>query len=143
MRIEIVEYYPLADKAVPYDTGTLHVYLCDFDVDIRGIGVMFSKGRWYINMPFFTGFDSEKQQAIRYSIFSLTNREKHKELIDLIRTEAVKYITENFINKLDVKLSSFKPYAPKEVKIAKQKRQDQLKKVFKTKDGNKKWSTKS
>lgn len=131
MRIEIVEYYPAKYKKVPYDTGTLHVYLCDIDIDIRGIGVLLNSLGWFINMPFFTGYDEDKKKPVRYPIFNFTDPNKQRELVALIREEGVKYITENFINKDKPKIGSFRPYSPDEVKKFKQK------KPFKTNQGKK------
>lgn len=99
MKIEVKAYYPLKDFALPYDTGTLHVYLVEENIHLRGVAVMFRKNRWYVWIPTRHGYDEKTKKMVRYPLFNFDDREKNKEMVTLLKKEAIAFIKKNFIDK--------------------------------------------
>ena len=85
MNIEIVGFYPLVfDKKKPFLEGTLHIYIIDLDIDIRGIYVINQKKRWIFRMPHKRTIDSDTKESVGYPIFSFTNAERNAFLLKAI-----------------------------------------------------------
>lgn len=97
MEIEVEEFYPIeVNKEKGTLRGTLHVYLTEEDIDIRGIYVKKEKKHWFFGMPQAIGKDHETGERVRYPTFHFTGQKKHKELIGLLREKGKAYI-ENFL----------------------------------------------
>lgn len=137
MQIEIVEFYPADDFEVPFDTGTLHVYLIEQQIDLRGICVHYRKGRWFFNLPFFTGIDDETKEEVRYPVFSFTDREKHKLFVEEVKKKGLEYILKNFVHNKEITKKVFKRLGKKAVI-----KKPYVKKEFPKKDFKKKCHTK-
>jgi len=95
MNIEIVEAYPTQlggqnKKRIAY---SLHVYIIDFDIDFRGVIAIKYKDSYIIRMPSRTSLDEETQKYVQYPILSFSNREKFKELVNLIKEKTIEYIS--------------------------------------------------
>ncbi len=87
MNIEIVEFYPKKTnpKKKTNFLGTMHVYLVDDHIDIRGVSVVMLKDRYFFRLPHLPGFDGEKR--VFYPIFNFTSPEKQKDFFaSLIKT---------------------------------------------------------
>lgn len=99
MDVEIVEFYPIKDtlKENGYLSGTLHVYVIDLDLDVRGFYIKKSDRGWVVRMPQFVGKDINGE-SYKYPSIDFTNREKQKSLIKSVRAAGRKYIEENYIN---------------------------------------------
>ena len=96
MNIEIVEFYEFRRDEKKFKIeGTLHVYLIDLDIDIRGIYAVRSGDRLFIEMAYKTGIDEDTKEHIRYPVFSFTDREKNKILLEKIREKAEIYVNLN------------------------------------------------
>lgn len=99
MNIEIVEFYPITqDRKMTKMSGTLHVYLIDWEMDIRGIYVKKNGKKWIIIMPHQKAFDPKTQKIERYPIISFSDPKKYKEIMENIRKLAVTYIEEKIRN---------------------------------------------
>lgn len=100
MNIEIVEFYEdMRNDAKQILTGTLHVYLIDEEIDLRGVYVSKRKNYWYIGFPQKVGFDPDIEENVRYPVFSFTNAEKNKQLLNEIVTKGREYIEKNVLSK--------------------------------------------
>jgi hypothetical protein len=99
MNIEIVDFFPFPKQIIKNKTcGTMHVYLIDLEIDIRGMYIEFSKnGSLYIRMPGGFGIDHETGQKVRYPIFSFTSQQKGKALMQAIKTKAKEYIQKHLL----------------------------------------------
>lgn len=97
MNIEIVECYPIKLKKKADFAGSLHVYLIDYGIDLRGAIIIKNKNHWIIKMPYKTGIDQETGEYVSYPIFSFTDREKGKSLLNEIKKKAIEYIEENIL----------------------------------------------
>jgi hypothetical protein len=106
MNIEIVGFYLNLDKRKKI-FGTFHVYLIDFDIDLRGIPVFKGKAGYIIHFPHSTGIDEETKKPVRYPIFSFSDPEKHKELLGDIRQKGMDYLKNNIFT---FKISSTKHF---------------------------------
>ena len=92
MNLEIVEFYPIEiDQAKGNLNGTLHIFLSDIGVDLRGILVSKRKEYWNFTLPFRKTFTSDTE-VTRYPTFSFRDREKTNQLLQLIRQEGRKFV---------------------------------------------------
>lgn len=99
MEIEVIEFYPIEDNVIRVrkqkkTEGTLHVYLPEHDIDIRGILVKKTGNNWFFVLPFRECFDTETKKFVRYPTFGFANKTKNLALIASIRRESIKYIQE-------------------------------------------------
>ena len=103
MNIEIIGFYPIQDNKAKYKImGTLHIYLIDYGLDIRGIFAAVAKnGSVFFKLPCGFGVDQETGQKVRYPILGFTDQEKERDLIKELREKSKKFIEE--------KLSKAKP----------------------------------
>lgn len=96
MNIEVVEFYPIEkDDKKQSLKGSLHVYLIDLGLDLRGIFVLKKKDTWVFRLPYRKGIDSDTKQPVTYPIFSFMKPEMNKELMKAIREKGKEYIIDN------------------------------------------------
>lgn len=92
MKVEIVGFYKNIDRKFKM-IGTMHIYLVDLDLDIRGIVVnKGAKGRWFYRMPGRHGLDPETKEMMWYPHVSFSNKEMHDEMIQSIIEEGDKFL---------------------------------------------------
>lgn len=96
MNIEVVEFYPIErnDKKEVLK-GTLHVYLIDLALDIRGIFVSKKKNFWHFYMPHQKGIDQDTSKPVKYPIFSFMKPEQNKNFLKVVREKGKEYILKN------------------------------------------------
>lgn len=89
MKVEVVGYYPTVSKKKVKSPiiGTLHVYLVDEEIDLRGIHVIENKrGKYFVRLPHQKNYDKDEKKMVEYPIFNFFNAEKNaafkKVLID-------------------------------------------------------------
>lgn len=99
MKIEIVEFYPTELKGKKTYQGTLHIYLIDHEIDIRGIAVFKDKKKWFFQLPRKWEIDKDSGEKVFFPIFSFTSTQKNQEILDFLHKNAIKYIQENFLRK--------------------------------------------
>jgi hypothetical protein len=94
MKIEFVEFYPhiVSKEAKGRKNknyiGTVHVYLIDAQLDIRGINVYRNKDSFKFSLPFRVAFSADTGELGRYPCISFTDPKKHKELMDFLHQVA-------------------------------------------------------
>jgi hypothetical protein len=99
VRIEFVEFYPFQDwtKMQPRKPlGTVHVYLIEEELDIRGILVFRNGDRYLYVFPHFCAFDIETGKRERYPHLRFTNQAKHDALLGFLKTEVGSIIKKRF-----------------------------------------------
>lgn len=99
MKIEIVEFYPLhklvRKKKSDY-LGTLHIFIEDFEIDIRGIMVIImSNGNWFFQLPSVKTLD-EDGKKVSFPVFSFLDYSKQRSILDFCHKKCIRYIQENF-----------------------------------------------
>lgn len=93
MKLEVVEFYPMErDDEKQILKGSLHVYLPDMDVDLRGVMVRKRKNSWFFGLPTLLGIDPDTGKKVRFPVFAFVNREKTDELRSLIREKGKEYV---------------------------------------------------
>jgi hypothetical protein len=117
MKIEIVNYYPRWwDKEKMHSEGSLHIYVEDWKLDIRGIMVKWNGSSAYVRMPQMTSYDYEQKRKIAFPIVGFTDNNAMRSFIELIRQELKpyleKYAPESCIPRALVKKPQFKKKAP-------------------------------
>lgn len=92
MKIEVVEFYPDMTMRDPY-IGTIHVYLPDYEMDIRGIRVATRQERrgYVYHMP-QTSNIGEDQKPVYYPVCHFTNKDKQNEFLKKLHELANAYI---------------------------------------------------
>lgn len=82
--------------------GTIHVYLEDYDVDLRGIHYIWKKGKFHVRFPSRKGVIDDKE--CQYLIFSFCSAEKQKNLTIAIKQAMREFAkTELFCKQCDIK----------------------------------------
>lgn len=92
--IEIVNFYIInREDSKQFMQGTLHVYLVDLEIDLRGVFVSKKKDFWHFSLPLQKALDSEKKTN-RYPVISFRDRDKTTQLLQAIREKGKPYIEE-------------------------------------------------
>lgn len=100
MKLEIVEFYKFAPNPERKDSdkctmlGTLHVFLIDYNIDIRGIHVYKRKKGIFFMIPSQVSYDIEEKKNVKYPIINFIKAEEKKEFFDLLFKLAPKFIYE-------------------------------------------------
>ena len=96
MKIEIVEFYPIFKKNNDIK-GTMHIYIIDYELDIRGIFVTKQKKHWWFEMPYRSQYEKETKKEVRFPVICFTNQEKNDEFFKLLIENGKEYINKNFL----------------------------------------------
>jgi hypothetical protein len=100
VNIEIIEFFEdERDDKKQVLRGTLHAYLPDLGIDLRGIVVKKRKDSWYISLPTKVGKDHESGEPVLYPVISFTDRTKTAEMINVIRTKGKEFVEKELANK--------------------------------------------
>ena len=105
-KVEIIANYPKyrqKDKQGNWMiVGSCHVYLEDYDIDLRGIHYIWKKGKFHIRFPSKKGEIDGK--PCLYLIFSFCSQEKQKLLTQAIKQALREFATtEEYCKQCDVK----------------------------------------
>lgn len=102
MKIEIQEFYlKKNDKKNNSMYGSLHVYLEDFDIDMRGIQVMRRGKHWQFSYFHAKGIDDETGKEVYYPIFCFNDKARNKELFEFVETKGRGYIEKRLVEILE------------------------------------------
>jgi|SRR5580693_1762261 hypothetical protein len=102
LKIEVIEVYlTTIDKSLRYIKGTMHIYIENDQLDIRGINVRFHKERWLIWLPEAYSKDEETGVPVKYPIPSYASNWKQAQLLSFLKKEAVQYMQANYGNMFD------------------------------------------
>lgn len=85
MKIEIVEAYATQEK----NKYSMHVYLPDEDLDIRGIHVIFGK-KWLFYLP--SRINIDEGVTVRFPLISFCNPEKSKDFLNSLIEKGTSYM---------------------------------------------------
>lgn len=93
LNIELVEFYELheSQRKESVIAGTVHIYLINEDVDVRGLFYTYRKndGQANLQLPHQWQLD-ENGHKVRFPTFTFVNREKTKFMIE----ETIRKVTE-------------------------------------------------
>lgn len=105
MKFELVEFYPAEEQANGKSkkgfVGTVHIYLADYGIDIRGIGVCVNTGRMFFNMPNRVVNNHESGFVFKYPIITWRNDSVNKELMDFLHDKVKPIVLESLNSKTD------------------------------------------
>lgn len=90
MKYEFVEFYRSQIRKrnnKDFYAGTVHVYVIDFAMDIRGIAVIVNKKNVHFCMPSYKAIDPDTKKEVKYPIISFTTTVAPPGLIDFLRKE--------------------------------------------------------
>ena len=93
LTVEIIANYPMKKLKVNNEeviTGTLHIYLEDYDIDLRGIYYTVKNGKFFIRYASKKG--NMYGNLCDYLIFSFNSKEKQAELTKSILTALYEYV---------------------------------------------------
>lgn len=99
--IEVVEFYRMLERPSKKRAfGSLHVYIEEGSIDLRGIRVFHpKKGIWFFHLPTVRTLDRETQKEVVFPIFSYLDKKKDLELKEKIREVAIPYIEQKIKEK--------------------------------------------
>lgn len=89
MKFEFIEFYPIpiVEKKQKL-IGTVHIYLIEKKMDIRGIKVFRLKGKNFrIQLPYMRGWDSEEKKEVQFPVVSFADDEENQEFWTFIRED--------------------------------------------------------
>lgn len=87
MKFEFVEFYPInsAVKAKDLENiGTIHIYVVDHGLDIRGIVVKKRANSIFFKFPHFKAFDPEENKIVTYPYIKWTKDEDNVKMLDFL-----------------------------------------------------------
>lgn len=91
--VEIVEFYQIMEKPKKGRIfGSLHVYILEGGIDLRGIKVFNHGKNWFFKIPTIKTLDSETKEPVQFPIFGYLDKEKDREFKQTIKKLAVPYI---------------------------------------------------
>ena len=103
MKIEFVEFYRsnnvMCNKKTKKTLGTVHVYLIEEELDIRGISVIDTGKGMFFCFPHFYAIDEDTKEVVRYPYIRFVNASKHKTLMDFLHTEVKPIIRKRLLVK--------------------------------------------
>lgn len=92
LTVEIIANYPMKKLKInnaEVITGTLHIYLEDYDIDLRGIYYTVKNGKFFIRYASKKG--NMNGNLCDYLVFSFNSQEKQKELTKSILIALYEY----------------------------------------------------
>lgn len=92
--LEIVEFYE-KEKTDKKITGTLHIYLIEEEIDIRGINVLIHKGKYFFFVPLKKDVD-ENGQTVFYPVFHYANQNKADKFKEELKRLGVEFLENNY-----------------------------------------------
>lgn len=114
--MEVVEFYEENTKKKD-KIGTLHVYLPNIELDIRGIDVLKRGKMMFFNLPHRNAWDSEAEMRVGYPIISFCNPEKSKQFKVTLRQKALEFMKNHDWTKAQMKYK----FVQKEKKVFEKK----------------------
>lgn len=97
-KVEVVEFYPNKNEKKKM-FGTLHVYLPDLDIDLRGCPVYKTKKTFIAEPPFLFGVHEDTQEACRFPIFNFCNSKTQAKFYDAFKKATLQYMFKKFSKK--------------------------------------------
>ena len=88
MKIEMVEFYPIKDRN---HIGTLHIYIVECNMDLRGIRIFPTKTGYFFQLPGEYVKDEEDNDVF-YPYISFINDDDKKSLMQQLIIKGTEYI---------------------------------------------------
>lgn len=97
--IDIVDFYKKGpDEKKQALMGSLHIYIPEMEMDIRGISVFKKKCGYHFQLPFRMGWDYETQKKVMYPVIQFTDHRKNKALMAHVKKKGTEFM-ENLFKK--------------------------------------------
>jgi hypothetical protein len=106
MKIEFVDYYEIKNDEKKGACGTAHVFLPDYNMDIRGIGVRYVKEKIYVIFPYKFAID-EDGERIMYPIINFIDDETNKDFKKTVKLLLSDHIKKLYAEKKPKKFTEF------------------------------------
>ena len=88
MEINFIEFYPnLNPRPHSKVLGTVHLYIADFKMDLRGIRVVKSGQNLIFKMPHVRGWDYEEDKEVFYPVVNFVDPNSKKEILDYLHQQ--------------------------------------------------------
>jgi hypothetical protein len=117
--IEIVNFYPtVREDNKQFLQGSLHVYIVDLGIDLRGVFVSKKKDFWYFSLPMRIAKDDGK--TVKYPIMSFRDRDKTNQLLQIIKEQGKPFI-ENYLKTNPQPIETAVPSKPDQAKPIQEK----------------------
>ena len=108
MNIDIIDFYPGKKPKDKKYVGTLHVYLEDYDLDVRGVDVKRYGDKIFYNLPKRKTWDPEQKKVITFDVLSFTDPKKKELLISQLREKATDLVFQRLSARHDHKTHKHK-----------------------------------
>ncbi len=109
MNFEIIEAYELRfGPETPPRGWSLHVYVPEWGMDIRGARLLKTKSTWFLKMPCQQNYDMEENKLITYPMISFLERGKNKEFMEALKEKAIEYVEKKIADEMIAKEKTFK-----------------------------------
>ncbi len=95
MKVEIIDAYPLKNEKDEADIYSMHVYLPEIDLDLRGIMVKFVK-KWVFLMPVKSNYDEDTKAVVQFPIASFANLKTNHAFRDNLSIAGTEYMQEKY-----------------------------------------------
>lgn len=99
MKVEVIAFYPRKIELPKLIEGTMHLYLEELDIDLRGVLIRYLNKKIIIRIPYGKGKDTITGEECAFSVFSFANKMKNLDMIKSIKEEARKYLIDEVILK--------------------------------------------
>ena len=104
MKFQLVEFYPIETpkskkKSKRVVIGTVHLYLIDIQLDIRGIKVSQDGKKIFFHFPHLCAIDSDTKELVRYPVFRFADNKIHEEMLDFLFKQVKPIILEKLNDK--------------------------------------------
>lgn len=105
MEIEFVEFYPIHKKKPGSKLiGTIHVYVCDKNLDLKGIKIFKCGKSFFVKVPGTKGKDIDTKKDVHYPYASFCGEEQEDFIASLRK------VASNELKKLFKKKDVKKPH---------------------------------
>ena len=98
MEVKIVNFYcKEKDDSKGVLIGSLHAFIEDLNIDLRGIMVKKANNNWFFGLPQGVGLDAKTGKKVRYPIISFSDKQKTIDLRKSISQKGKDYIIKNIL----------------------------------------------
>lgn len=91
MKIEFVEFYPYASKRENVIHGSLHLYIIDWKLDIRGVYVRIIDKRFWFRLPHLSSIDAQTGNYVGFPVISFDAKDREI-FFKILKTEGKKFV---------------------------------------------------
>lgn len=104
MRIEIIKFYEInRQDEKQHLIGTLHIYLPEIGLNIKGITVFKKKAYWHFRLPSKRTFDQSSGKEVDYACILFDEKEKNEALLSFLKNEGRKFVEDYLASKPETK----------------------------------------